>query len=80
MKQLLLKKPVKRGCKVWVTADAQTGFFCDFQVYTGKLADGEGVEHGVSERVVLQLSQNIKGHSHRVFCDNFFTTCGQLEQ
>jgi len=47
MKQYLPKKPVKRGFKVWVRADVQTGFFCDFQVYTGKLADGGGVEHGL---------------------------------
>ena len=79
MKQYLPKKPVKRGFKVWVRADAQTGFFCDFQIYTGKLADGEGVEHGLGERVVLQLSQNIEGRNHQVFCDNFFTTCGLLE-
>ena len=62
-----------------MSAEAQTGFFCDFQVYTGRLSDEEGgVEHG--ERVVLQLSQHIEDHNYQVFCDNFFTTCEVLEQ
>ena len=68
MKQYLPKKPVKRGFKVWVRAEAQTGFFCDFQVYTGRLANEEGgVEHGLEERVALQLSQHIEGHNYHVF-------------
>lgn len=40
MKQYLPKKPVKRGFKVWVRADAVTGYVCEFQVYTGK-TDGQ---------------------------------------
>ena len=55
-----------------------TGFFCDFQVYTGRMVDDE-VEHGLGEKVVLHLSRNIEGHNHQVFCDNFFTTSKLLE-
>ena len=29
-------KQVKRGFKVWVRADAVTGYVCEFEVYTGK--------------------------------------------
>ena len=36
MKQYLPKKPVKRGFKVWMRADAVNGYVCDFSVYTGK--------------------------------------------
>ena len=53
MKQYLPKKPVKRGFKVWVRADAVTGFFCDFDVYVGKPSDGTVTEVGLGERVVL---------------------------
>ena len=36
MKQYLPKKLVKRGFKVWVRANAVTGYLCEFDVYTGK--------------------------------------------
>ena len=38
MKQYLPKKPVKRGFKVWVRADAVSGYVSEFDVYTGKVA------------------------------------------
>ena len=60
MKQCLPKKPVKRGFKVWVRAESWKEYFCDFNVYTGKTESGEeGVEHGLGEKIVLQLSRNI---------------------
>ena len=42
MKQYLPKKSVKRGFKVWVRADAVSGYVSEFDVYTGKVA-GERV-------------------------------------
>ena len=39
MKQYLPKKPIKRGFKVWVRAESSTGYFSDFEVYTGKSTD-----------------------------------------
>ena len=80
MKQYLPKKPIKRGFKVWVRAEAQTGYFCDFEVYTGKLQSAEGgAEHGLGEKVVLNLSREIEGCHYQVYCDNYFTTCNLLE-
>ena len=48
MKQCMPMKPTKRGFKVWVRANAKTGYLCDFNFYTGRMdnADG-GVEHGL---------------------------------
>ena len=40
MKQYMPMKPVKRGFKVWVRADAVNGYFCDFDVYVGRPGDG----------------------------------------
>ena len=34
MKQYVPIKPIKRGFKVWVLADAIDGYFCDLNVYT----------------------------------------------
>ena len=71
MKQYLPKKPVKCGFKVWVRADAVTGYVCEFQVYTGK-TDGQP-ELGLGGNVVKRLTRNIIGHNYSVYCDNFFT-------
>ena len=51
--QYMPKKPVKRGKKVWVCADAVTGYVHTFQVYTG--ADDTHSKHpkGVTYSVVI---------------------------
>ena len=72
MKQYLPLKPTKRGIKVWVVAESQTGYFLDLQVYVGK--ESGSSEHGLGERVVLELTEQYRGKAHRVFCDNFFSS------
>lgn len=54
-----------------VRAD-ETGFACEFQIYTGK--SGSTSEKQLGERVVKDLTANIIGGNHRVFFDNFFTS------
>ena len=77
MKQYLPKKPVKRGFKVWVRADAVTGYLCEFDVYTGK-TEGQR-EFGLGGNVVKTLTQHITGHNHTVYCDNFFTNAALFQ-
>ena len=48
------------------------GYFCEFEVYTGK-ADTT-TEHNLGERVVHKLTSNISGLNHQVLCDRFFTS------
>ena len=36
MKQYVPNNPVKRGFKVWVRADAVSGYVSEIDVYTGK--------------------------------------------
>ena len=82
MKQYLPMKPTKRGFKVWVRADAVTGYFCDFNVYTGKSPPSEGEElgdFGLGERVVLELTECLRGGNYHIYCDNYFTTCHLLD-
>ena len=55
MKQYVPIKPVKHGIKVWVYAEASSGFVCDFQVYMGKKQDG-AVEQNLGYRVVHDLT------------------------
>ena len=79
MKQYLPMKPTKRGFKVWVRADAVTGYFCEFEVYVGRPSDGTTSEVGLGERVVLQLTECLRGGNYQIFCDNYFTTCHLLD-
>ena len=79
MKQYMPLKPTKRGFKVWVRADAVTGYFCDFDVYVGKPSDGVSTDSGLGERVVLQLCRPLQGGNYQVFCDNFFSTAALFE-
>ena len=41
MKQYMPKKPIQRGSKISVRADASTGYTCQFGVYTESRQDSE---------------------------------------
>ena len=69
MKQYVPKKPV---IKVWVRADAVSGYDSEFDIYTGKVP-GE-CKFGLGGNVVKRLTCNITGHHYIVYCDNFFTS------
>ena len=64
LKQYMPLKPVKRGIKVWVLADSHNGYFHKFQVYTGKEGSGE---KQLGQRVVKDLTQELKGKHHHPF-------------
>ena len=77
MKQYLPLKPVKRGFKVWAMADSLNGYLYDFNVYTGATAERETA---LGEKVVLTLSESVKGKHHQLFFDNYFTSISLLEK
>lgn len=58
MKQYLPMKPIKRGFKVWVLAEAKSGYISSFDVYTGKKK--EHTEKCLGESVVKKLSQGLE--------------------
>ena len=76
-KQYVPMKPTRRGIKVWMRADPHNGFVNDFQVYTGK--EGNIPEKGLGERVVKDLTKDIWGKYHHVYCDNYFTSIPLFE-
>ena len=76
LKQYIPSKPIKRGIKVWCRADAQNGYLCEFQVYTGRSNTSEG---SLGTRVVLDLSQRLNGMHHHLYFDNFFSSVPLLE-
>ena len=71
MKQYMPKKPVRRGFKIWMRADATTGYVCEFDPYTGR--KGNKIEKGLGAAVVLKLTEKLNSHFHHVYFDNFFT-------
>ena len=60
LKQYMPMKPVKRGFKVWMLADAHTGYVSGFEVYTGK--KGDTVEKGLGPGVVKALCQQVSNN------------------
>ena len=66
------QKPIKRGFKVWCSADAHNGFLKGIHVYTG--ATTGSTEHGLGASVVKQLSEPLRGKGHHLYFDNFFSS------
>lgn len=69
LKQYMLKKPIKRGYKIWTRAD-QRGFLCQFDIYTSKV--NEVKEKNLGERVVQKFCEPLYGKNHFVYMNNFF--------
>ena len=76
-RQYMPMKPIKRGFKVWVRADAKTRYVYQFQLYTGK-DDGDGA--GLASRVVKHLTNSLKNTSTHVAFDNFFSSVKLLDE
>ena len=76
MKQFMPNKPVKRGFKVWVRADATNGYISEFYVYTGK--EGNTVEKNLGGKVVMTLTAKLAHLYHHVYIDNYFTSVSLL--
>ena len=72
MKQYLPSKPVKWGFKVWTLAEAETGYVCGFEVYTGRRANA--TRNGLGYDVVMQLTEAYQFERRHLFFDNFFTS------
>ena len=72
MKQYLPLKPIKRGFKVWMMADAQTGYVSCLDVCKGK--DKGKSEDALGESVVKSLCQDIHIRYHHAHFDNLFTS------
>ena len=52
-RQYMPKKPVKFGIKVWMAADAKTGYVCNYDIYLGKQSTSDRAETGLVTKVVL---------------------------
>ena len=75
--QYMPKKPKKFGIKVWALCEAVSGYCLQFQIYTGKSADG--AEHGLAYRVVFDLILPYLDKGYHLFFDNFYTSLKLLK-
>ena len=71
-KQYLPLKPVKRGIKIWMKCDAQSGYTYDMNVYAGKKT--EACTGTLGERVVNTLAASIKEVDITLTFDRFFSS------
>lgn len=71
LKQYMPNKPVKRGYKVWTRAE-ESGYICQFQIYTGKV--GQIAETNLGRRVVEDLTRDLVGKGYHIYFDNFFNS------
>ena len=71
IKQYMPKKPIKRGFKIWMVADSDSGYVMKYSVYEGKT--GNRVEKGLGGKVVMALTEKMHHRYHHVYFDNFFT-------
>ena len=72
MKQYVLKKATKRGCKVRALCDAHNGYLYNFNVYCG--ATQGAAEYRLGEAVVQNMSEHLLGKGHFVFFNNYFSS------
>ena len=77
-KQYMPAKPIKRGVKVWMMADANSSYLARFEFYLGR--QETGTEHGLGYNVVMKLSDYLRHTHRRLFFDNFFTGVELMER
>jgi hypothetical protein len=77
LKQYMPLKPVRRGIKMWLRCDSNTGYTYDFNIYTGK--ETQQVDGTLGERVVRTLASTIKENNVTLCFDRFFTSVHLLQ-
>lgn len=70
--QYMPAKPTKYGIKVWMAADSQNGYVCNYAVYLGQ--EGEARLHGLGYDVVMKMARPFLNKNRHIFFDNFFTS------
>lgn len=80
LKQFMPLKPTKRGYKVWVLADSKTGYVLKFELYTGKSTTNDSLGDSLGERVVLNLTKDLRNSDNLVVFDNFFISVSLMYQ
>jgi hypothetical protein len=70
-RQYIRDKPTKWGMKLWVLADARSGYTYNFDVYLGKANTPSKM--GLAYEVVINLVTMLLDQGYRLFVDNFYS-------
>jgi len=77
-KQYMPMKPTKYGFKVWVCAEAITGYALQVEVYEGKARTPARLKlrstYGVGYDIVTELTRQYQGKNHIVYYDRWFSS------
>lgn len=78
--QYLPDKPKKRGFKMWIRCDSETGYIQQFEIYTGKKVENapSHSKNGATFDVLDTLTKPIQGKNHHVYFDNYYTSIPAL--
>lgn len=71
--QYMPAKPTKRGMKVFIRCDSDTGYINEFEVYLGKTTC-EVSENGAYFDIVKRLTEKILNRYHQIYFDNAYTS------
>ncbi|VDI26898.1 Hypothetical predicted protein [Mytilus galloprovincialis] len=75
IRQFIRDKPIRFGIKLWVLADALSGYTYAFYVYLGKKRTVICQKSkGLAYNVVMELGKNIFQQGYRIYTDSFYTT------
>ncbi|XP_068671890.1 piggyBac transposable element-derived protein 4-like [Montipora foliosa] len=76
-RQYMPAKPTKYGIKVWMAADSQNGYVCNYAVYLSQ--EGQARLHGLGYDVVMKMATPFLNKYRHIFFDNFFTSTNLME-
>ncbi|XP_046566282.1 piggyBac transposable element-derived protein 3-like [Haliotis rubra] len=68
------KKAHRWGVKLWILAEAGTGYTHQVRIYKGRNLGGPPPRAGLGHSVVMDLMEQHLDKGHHIICDNFFSS------
>ncbi|XP_046329987.2 piggyBac transposable element-derived protein 3-like [Haliotis rufescens] len=68
------KKAHRWGVKLWILAEAGTGYTHQVRIYKGRNLGGPPPKEGLGHSVVMDLMEPHLDKGHHIICDNYFSS------
>ena len=72
--QYMKDKPIKRGLKVFLRNNSDSGYLQQFEIYLGKRGTERKSIHGIYFDIINRLTFRLRGRNHRIWFDNLYTS------